>query len=145
MQFNVAVDRRDKLERATNIELMDESFVVSGEKRETGIVAAIKEGYGFIRCAERDSRVFFHFSEVITAEEEVDINAEVEFTVAQQDQSQPNKQSAVRIKVLPIGSVQFEVVTQRAMVGTITREPSNSWVQRSPSRVNFKFIIIYYY
>ena len=83
MQFSVAIDRRDKLERATNIELLDESFVVSGEKRETGVVAAIKEGYGFIRCAERDSRVFFHFSEVITTEEDIDINTEVEFTVAQ--------------------------------------------------------------
>ena len=83
MQFNVAIDRRDKLERATNIELLDESFVVSGEKRETGVVAAIKESCGFIRCAERDSLVFFHFSEVITTEEDIDINTEVEFTVAQ--------------------------------------------------------------
>ena len=45
VQFNVAVDRRDKLERATNIELLDESFVVSGEKRETGVVAAVKVFY----------------------------------------------------------------------------------------------------
>ena len=83
VQFNVAVDRRDKLERATNIELQDESFVVSGEKRETGVVAAVKEGYGFIKCAERDARVFFHFSEVISLDEEVDQNSEVEFTMSQ--------------------------------------------------------------
>lgn len=83
VQFNIAVDRRDKLERATNIELQDESFVVSGEKRETGVVAAVKDGYGFIRCAERDARVFFHFSEVISQDEEVDLNSEVEFTMSQ--------------------------------------------------------------
>ncbi|XP_059352111.1 cold shock domain-containing protein E1-like isoform X3 [Daphnia carinata] len=135
VQFNIAVDRRDKLERATNIELQDESFVVSGEKRETGVVAAVKEGYGFIKCAERDARVFFHFSEVISQDEEVDQNSEVEFTMSQ-DQTQPNKQSAVRIKILPPGSVQFEVITQRNIVGTVTREPSSSWAQRSPSRVN---------
>lgn len=135
VQFNVAVDRRDKLERATNIELLEESFLVSGEKRETGVVAALKEGYGFIRCAERDARVFFHFSEVITLDEEIDINTEVEITISQ-DQSQPNKQSAVRIKILPFGTVQFETVIQRNVNGTVTREPSNSWVQRSPSRVN---------
>nr|CAH0099384.1 unnamed protein product [Daphnia galeata] len=135
VQFNIAVDRRDKLERATNIELQDESFVVSGEKRETGVVAAVKEGYGFIKCAERDARVFFHFSEVISLDEEVDQNSEVEFTMSQ-DQTQPNKQSAVRIKVLPPGSVQFELITQRNIVGTVTREPSSSWAQRSPSRVN---------
>jgi cold shock CspA family protein len=83
VQFNVAVDRRDKLERATNIELQDESFVVSGEKRETGVVAAVKEGYGFIKCAERDARVFFHFSEVISLDEDIDQNSEVEFTMSQ--------------------------------------------------------------
>ena len=83
VQFNITVDRRDKLECATNIELQDESFVVSGEKRETGVVAAVKEGYGFIKCAERDARVFFHFSEVISLDEEVDQNSEVEFTMSQ--------------------------------------------------------------
>lgn len=57
--------------------------MVSGEKRETGVVAAVKEGYGFIKCAERDARVFFHFSEVISLDEEVDQNSEVEFTMSQ--------------------------------------------------------------
>jgi cold shock CspA family protein len=57
--------------------------VVSGEKRETGVVAAVKEGYGFIKCAERDARVFFHFSEVISLDEDVDQNSEVEFTMSQ--------------------------------------------------------------
>ncbi len=47
------------------------------------MVAAVKEGYGFIRCAERDARVFFHFSEVISQDEEVDVNSEVEFTMSQ--------------------------------------------------------------
>ena len=46
-------------------------------------MAAVKEGYGFIRCAERDARVFFHFSEVISQDEEVDVNSEVEFTMSQ--------------------------------------------------------------
>ena len=58
------------------------------------------------------------------------------FSFQFQDQSQPNKQSAVRIKILPFGTVQFETVVQRNVNGTVTREPSNSWVQRSPSRVN---------
>ena len=109
--------------------------MVSCEKRESGVIAAVKEGYGFIRCAERDARVFFHFSEMVTLTDDVDVNTEVEFTIAQ-DQAQSNKQSAVRIKVLPPGTVQFEVVTQRNMIGTVTREPSSSWAQRSPNRVS---------
>lgn len=47
------------------------------------MVAAVKDGYGFIKCAERDARVFFHFSEVISQDEEVDQNSEVEFTLSQ--------------------------------------------------------------
>ncbi|XP_023214155.1 cold shock domain-containing protein E1-like, partial [Centruroides sculpturatus] len=34
VQFNIATDRRDKLQHATNIDLLDESFLVSGEMRE---------------------------------------------------------------------------------------------------------------
>ena len=64
VKFVIAVDRRDKLKRATKIELMDESFEVSDERREQGMVQALKDGFGFIRCAERDARMFFHFSEV---------------------------------------------------------------------------------
>lgn len=64
VKFVIAVDRRDKLKRATKIELLDESFEVSDERREQGMVQALKDGFGFIRCAERDARMFFHFSEV---------------------------------------------------------------------------------
>ena len=34
MEFNIATDRRDKLQRATNIELVHDTFKVNGEKRE---------------------------------------------------------------------------------------------------------------
>lgn len=44
VQFKIATDRRDQLNRATHISLLDESFVVSGERREQGIVASVKEG-----------------------------------------------------------------------------------------------------
>ena len=30
-----------------------------------GMVAALRDGFGFIRCAERDARLFFHFNEII--------------------------------------------------------------------------------
>ena len=44
VQFNIATDRRDKLQRATNIELSEDSFQFTGEKREKGVVATLKEG-----------------------------------------------------------------------------------------------------
>ena len=30
-----------------------------------GVVAALRDGFGFIKCAQRDMRMFFHFNEVI--------------------------------------------------------------------------------
>ena len=63
IKFVIAVDRRDKLKRATKIELMDESFQVSDERREQGTVHSLREGFGFMKCADRDARMFFHFSE----------------------------------------------------------------------------------
>lgn len=65
MQFLLATDRRDQLQRATSISLSEETFKVSGEKREQGVVSNLKEGFGFLRCVERSARIFFHFTEVL--------------------------------------------------------------------------------
>lgn len=83
VQFRIATDRRDQLQRATNISLLPESFVVSGEKREQGVVVALKEGFGFLRCVEREPRLYFNFSEVLDVDREIALNDEVEFTVVQ--------------------------------------------------------------
>jgi cold shock CspA family protein len=83
VQFQVATDRRDQLRRATSVALLDESFLVSGERREQGIVAALKEGFGFLRCTDRDTRLFFHFNEVLDVDREICVGDEVEFTVVQ--------------------------------------------------------------
>ena len=48
-----------------------------------GTVVSVKEGYGFIQCAERDARMFFHFSEILDPKVETKIQDEVEFTVTQ--------------------------------------------------------------
>lgn len=83
VQFNIATDRRDQLQRATNISLLPESFTVSGERRELGAVAAIKDCFGFIRCADRDARLYFHFFELLNYDSTPSIGDEVEFTVIQ--------------------------------------------------------------
>lgn len=48
-----------------------------------GTVVSLKEGYGFIQCAEREARMFFHFSERMDASRDMKIQDEVEFTVTQ--------------------------------------------------------------
>ena len=30
-----------------------------------GVVASLKEGFGFIKCCDRDARMFFHYSELL--------------------------------------------------------------------------------
>ena len=47
-----------------------------------GIVTTLKDGYGFIRCMERDASMFFRFSELLNQEKEVKVQDEVRFTVA---------------------------------------------------------------
>lgn len=62
---------------------MPESFVVSGERREQGIIAILKQGFGFLRSVEREPKIYFTFNEVLDVQRKLECNDEVEFTVAQ--------------------------------------------------------------
>jgi cold shock CspA family protein len=64
VEFNVSTDRRDNLQRAVNIKLISVALK-DGQKRDVGVVSALKEGFGFIKCAEQDLSIFFHFSEIL--------------------------------------------------------------------------------
>ncbi|XP_069686487.1 RNA-binding protein Unr isoform X1 [Periplaneta americana] len=138
VQFQIATDRRDQLRRATSIALLDDSFQMSGERREQGVVAALKEGFGFLRCTDRDTRLFFHFNEVLDVDREICVGDEVEFTVVQDQSSfSSNRQSAIRIKHLPQGTVQFETVTEKNVTGIVGKEappPPGGWGSRSPTK-----------
>lgn len=123
VEFQVATDRRDKLQRATNIGLLEETFECPGEIRETGVIAALKDGYGFINCTDRESRMFFHFSEFLDLTYNPRPNDELEFTV-DQDTSQPTRQVATRIKHLSKGSVSFMNILPSQYIGTVDKEPS---------------------
>jgi cold shock CspA family protein len=81
VQFLLATDRRDQLQRATCISLLEETFQLSGEKREQGVVVQLKDGFGFIRCVERSVRLFFHFTEVLDTSRELTVGDEIEFTI----------------------------------------------------------------
>ncbi|KAG5838837.1 hypothetical protein ANANG_G00227860 [Anguilla anguilla] len=103
VQFNISTDRRDKLERATNIDILPDTFHFTKETREMGVIAAMRDGFGFIKCVDRDARMFFHFSEVLE-ESQLHISDEVEFTVVP-DMLSAQRNHAVRIKKLPKGTV----------------------------------------
>lgn len=128
VQFLLATDRRDQLQRATSISLLDETFEVSGEKREQGCVASLKEGFGFLRCVERNTRLFFHFTEILDTAREICVGDEVEFTVIQDPGSSfsNTRFNAIRIKHLVNGSVLFETLIESNLEGFVTREAPKS-------------------
>lgn len=82
VEFRIATDRRDQLKRATCISLLEDSFVVSGERREQGVIESISEdGTGYIRLAERDFKVTFKLTEMLDVDKDFAIGDEVEFTL----------------------------------------------------------------
>ncbi|XP_077942086.1 cold shock domain-containing protein E1 isoform X23 [Gasterosteus aculeatus] len=120
IQFNISTDRRDKLERATNIDILPDTFDFTKETREMGVIAAIRDGFGFIKCVDRDARMFFHFSEVLE-ESQLHISDEVEFTVVP-DMLSAQRNHAVRIKKLPKGSVSFNTQSEQRFMGVVEKE-----------------------
>ncbi|KAM6929718.1 cold shock domain-containing protein E1 isoform X3 [Anarhichas minor] len=130
IQFNISTDRRDKLERATNIDIFPDTFDFTKETREMGVIAAIRDGFGFIKCVDRDARMFFHFSEVLE-ESQLHISDEVEFTVVPvgpvyklftKDMLSAQRNHAVRIKKLPKGSVSFHTQSEQRFMGVVEKE-----------------------
>ncbi|XP_033109405.1 cold shock domain-containing protein E1-like [Anneissia japonica] len=131
VEFQIATDKRDLLQRATNSKFRMETFENMKESREMGVVAAIKEGFGFIKCVNREPRMFFHFSELLEPGD-LHISDEVEFTVIP-DPNAPKRQIAVRIRQLPKGSVSFEIVQPERIQGTVEKVPTNMW-GKSPGK-----------
>lgn len=49
-------------------------------RREQGIVCSLRDGFGFIRCVEREQTMFFHFAEVLRLGQELSLGDEVSNT-----------------------------------------------------------------
>lgn len=89
-------------------------------------MASTKDGYGFIRCAERDARMFFHFSELLEPDTLPRPGDEVEMTVVP-DPAAPAGSSrliAIRIGHLQKGTVSFETVRPDKCEGVVEKEPA---------------------
>ncbi|KAM9505839.1 cold shock domain-containing protein E1-like isoform 15-T15 [Salvelinus alpinus] len=147
VQFNISTDRRDKLERATNIDILPDTFHFTKESREMvrtlrrsmGVIAAMRDGFGFIKCVDRDARMFFHFSEVLE-ESQLHISDEVEFTVVP-DMLSAQRNHAVRIKKLPKGTVSFHTQSEQRFVGVVEKEATAAITNNksaSPSKAKEK-------
>lgn len=122
--LNIVTDTRDNMKHAGKIELHPECFKRLDEKRETGYVASLKDNYGFIKCFNREgTRVYFKISELLNPNLLININDEVEFTQAS-DVSSPGRFQAIRIAILPNGTLMKSVL---ARSGSTTSSSSNSY------------------
>ncbi|XP_032238045.2 cold shock domain-containing protein E1 isoform X2 [Nematostella vectensis] len=132
VDFNIAVDRRDSLRRATNITLVKVAEPEKGDNREMGVVAALKDGFGFIRCCDRDARMFFHFSELVESSRQIQIGDEVEFSITE-DSNSMKRVNAIKVRILPKGTIQFgDTTTEEIYQGYVDREPM--FTGRSPHK-----------
>jgi len=125
VKFLIATDRRNSRQRAISVCLdLDRTKEQSEDKRECGVVAAVKvlEGFGFIKCQSRDSRMFFHCSELIDSTHRIKMSDEVEFTVLPDQMAESKRLHATRIKILPKGSVQFQSVSKQVYQGTVDED-----------------------
>ena len=119
--FNLTIRRRNGAQRATNVrvlKLIEKNM--NRNLREMGMVATLRDGFGFIRCATRADRLFFHFNEVIDIEHSLSQHDEVEFSVSK-DHTQ-ERLHATRITICDPGTVQFEEVSDEMYVGRVELE-----------------------
>ena len=105
VRFLIATDRRDESQRAISVAIdIDKITATTGEVREFGVVAAVKvlEGFGFLKGQQRDSRMFFHCSELIDSAHRIKMSDEVEFTVLPDIMAESKRLHATRIKGNPV-------------------------------------------
>jgi cold shock CspA family protein len=119
VEFRITCDRRNGRRRATSVRFISEA-AHDQDLREMGVICTLRDGFGFIKCADRDARVFFHYSELLDQQSDPALGSEVEFTVQQGDNDKAN---AVRVKLLPRGSVQFETVSESRNQGIVVQLP----------------------
>jgi len=116
VEFAMVLDKRLKKKRAVKVKM----GMPSGEGREQGIVGTLKDSFGFIDCADRDARLFFHFSEMLDRSAQVRQGDEVEFNVASSDRS--GQENATKVVFLPQGTVFFEIEMEGRVRGVVSKE-----------------------
>lgn len=126
VSFFTVTDTRNGQQRAAGVSLLlQESLEISKEKRERGIVAAVKEGFGFIKCLERDSRLFFHCCELLDSNYNIRMSDEVEFTVLNDPVAEKHRLHATRITILQKGTVIFHTISDITYTGEVGSLPGS--------------------
>ncbi|CAF0830573.1 unnamed protein product [Didymodactylos carnosus] len=121
VQFHIATDKRDGVKRATQIQLLDQSFLKSKERRETGIVTKlVQKTGGVIKCTNRDETVTFRFSEVMKDSFQIAEGDLLEFTVVPSFSN--GSSSAIRIKLHTKEPLKNDTTSELNFVGVVEKD-----------------------
>jgi len=150
VEFRIRVDRRFKRRIPIDITLVK----MSTRSRERGLVAVLKDDYGYIRCASRGQLLYFQSNQLLNefrnhqlqVDDELEFNRQIDRRPQPRNQGRQNRQLAMatRIAVLPRGSVVLEIVDDTRNVGIVRVLPSNpkpgliEFVATDPGQVETK-------
>ena len=137
--FDVVEDLRFKKQIASNFSLVK----CSPTERATGIVDKVSDGFGFVECAERNVRLFFHFKEILQDEYSehggIRARSEIEFSITSNHQQGKDKEIAVRVVSLPRGTVKFEELVAQKVPGKVLKVESVSARQQQNRQQQNRF------
>eukprot|EP00644_Phytophthora_capsici_P001759 jgi/Phyca11/6748/fgenesh1_pm.PHYCAscaffold_14_\ len=117
--FDEVLDKRTGKVKAVKVRVVQ----LNPKNRETGMINAMKEDFGFIKCAERSGDAYFRFSDVMGTSRSFNSGTEVAFDVQVDNKSDHIR--ATRVQILPRGTVKWEDVAAEALEGNIIALPSS--------------------
>lgn len=117
--FDEILEKRSGKRKAIHVRVLE----LNPKNRETGVISALKDDFGFIKCAERPMDAYFRFTDVMTVRNDFRSGTEVSFDVSI-DSSRPDSARATRIQILPHGTIQWETIVAEELAGEVTVTPS---------------------
>ncbi|GMF12627.1 unnamed protein product [Phytophthora lilii] len=117
--FDEVLDKRTGKRKAVKVRVVQ----LNPKNRETGVINAMKEDFGFIKCAERASDAYFRFSDVMGTSRNFSNGTEVAFDVLADTKSDHIR--ATRLQILPRGTIKWDDVAAEDLEGTIIALPSS--------------------
>lgn len=107
--FDEVLDKRTGKMKAVKVRVVQ----LNPKNRETGTINAMKEDFGFIKCAERSGDAYFRFSDVMGISRSYNNGTEVAFDVQVDNKSDHIR--ATRLQILPRGTVKWEDVAAEGL------------------------------
>ncbi|RLN66869.1 hypothetical protein BBJ28_00015297 [Nothophytophthora sp. Chile5] len=117
--FDEVMDKRTGKLKAVKVRVVQ----LNPKNRETGMINAMKEDFGFIKCAERAGDAYFRFSDVMGSNRNFRSGTEVAFDVLADNKA--DHMRATRLVILPQGTIKWEDVVAEGLEGEIIAVPSS--------------------